>query len=252
MDLKTYRPALRDVILATWPSTRIGHSVQLREALGVEERDSYGFADLVRAVIDFANGETSPSLETRIAQSPSEPDQYLVWDAAADIDAVERVDLATARTVAENFIQWERRFAMAMLAAAAVGERALIKWIRDQVNNGRRSGVVFSPRLKISSGAVKVEYAIEAGEPCAIGWVMFASALIAQETTDGRTQVGRCQLESCGHFFLMTRTGKAGRPRASYCTDAHRQKQHESNAAERQRRARAARKATKALPRRPR
>ena len=206
-------------------------------ALGAKVVDAKDTAGVIRAVIAFANGDTTPPWITRARETSEDSDQFVV---GSGMD-FEIVDAMAAKTVAEHDIEQERRMAIDVLADAAKSVPDLAKRLRTEQRAGRRSNIRLSPLLVLKSDRISINFMMVGPASNSTGWVLFAAALLGQNARGDRTDLGRCQLGSCRRFFVVER-GKIGKPQTKYCCDDHRLEQHALNAAGRQRRSRAAKK----------
>lgn len=229
-------------------------SATVGDALGIDPTMVEDPADLIRAVVAFANAETTPPIETRLPPlfddegwfPVGEEGPYLVY--VADEPQPRFVDEAEALRIAYVRIEQDRQFAIDAMNSAADGLQSLISWVRKVQSTGKRSGIALIPVLDLSDQHFSLKWKFS-GPSSADGWVMFTIALLGSSAVDEQTDVGRCQLESCGRFFVIER-GKVGKPQTKYCCDEHRLEQHSALAAERQRRSRARKKELARQPRR--
>jgi hypothetical protein len=160
-------------------------------------------------------------------------------------------DEQAARAFAELRISEERDYAIQLLDAlsrdvSSLNEHLVESSKIDSHHSTLSMSVVLTPKISTDGKRLVIDWQIRSESKDSSGWVLFAAASLADKSRDGTTDLARCQLESCGRFFLIERGGP-GKPRTRYCKPAHRSKHHALGAPERQRIARA----KKRLARRP-
>lgn len=218
----------------------------LDDALGVDVQNTRQPSDVVRAVIYFANRDATPSWMTRAQES----EDGGLWTARNSDGEWEVVDFDTARAVAAHQIEQERAFAVEVLDRAAEGTGPLVKCLLAARRAGLRTRVRMEPSINFKhDGGVRLFWNYTGPTGDSRGWTLFAGALLAEQASGDKTNVGRCRLESCRRFFVIDRR-RVGAPQTKYCCEQHRLEAHSLSAADRQRRSRADRKARARKPRR--
>ena len=193
----------------------------LRHALGVKTPLDFQPEDVVKVVIDFANGDVTPGPATYLTADEDE------WDGNGP----------APKTEARARIDAQRQHARDMLSDAALGLDALAARLAGYADKRERSDVRLQPMLSFADKKRTrpvMSWAVS-GPLTAAGWIQFAALVVANRADPTRelTDVGHCKY--CGRFFLVIKSGR-GKPARDYCpgTD-HRLLAHAAGATERSR-----------------
>jgi hypothetical protein len=220
-----------------FPREDAGPTGGVWSALGTQTDHVDSESQVVDAVIAFANGDIRPGWFHRT----NEDDDGVFWvytDGDHDGPKQEPVSEGAARQVAEHVIDTERKFAFRILNAAAEGAQPLVRRLRAAHRLGIRTKILLQPTIKFRSNTAKILWVITGPTHDSKGWALFAGGVLAGNPHGDQTDIGRCQLKSCGRFFRID--WQAGhRPRTKYCRPEHRHEQEAFSAAERKRRSRA-------------
>lgn len=233
----------------------------LRRSLGATEESSSSPNSVIRAVVAFANGDISPKWEDQNSI------QILSDELQATIDA-RGIDLqqfqdarkcgkplppetgssfdesATRKPIAVRNIENGRGLAIRMLSAAADGTNALNAFYAQLIETVRdfQPVVGYPVRGKVD-GRYQLQWRLASPEDTPRPWVEFAALCLLTDANGDSTNIGRCNWEPCSRFFVIKR-GVVGKPQTKFCCDKHRENQHNTTAAERQRASRTKRAAS--------
>lgn len=203
-----------------------------------------GDRDLVRAVVDLANGET--------ATADSE-DATHAYRANTFLERVQdRINFKEAKSdkTINEAIARDREQARLVLRAAIEGQPSLGLLLGIFVKlHPRGFAIVSRPFFGMTTtGKVGIEWVLDLDDVPSTGGrrfdhaLAYAAALLYSDEFQCRSKLRCCKLDSCGRFFYFEREpGKAGRPRDSYCSPEHMKIAHEKDSARRHREAKRAR-----------
>lgn len=208
----------------------------LKTALGAKLADVDDLMELVRAVVSFANRDTTPDWMTRAQCHSGRGKSWLWFD-----ETGKRISEARAKAIAEAALQEEWRFAVDVLDDAASGFKKLIQRVQREIASGKRPEVYMEPVLKWSKGRLSMRFRLTGPYRDASGWVLFAAAVLADRSNSVITDVGRCKLPSCGRFFVVDRVAR-GKPRTKFCCKEHAEEHHIAGGTERKSRSRIGRR----------
>jgi len=225
---------------------------------------------LVEYLLRFANGQEARVEARRYIESPSviqdPPDPATLLKSAGSDPADPRLT-RMIELMGRTFSDWreatpsaqqERSEVVQMLSNASIQQRRgrLCEFLSEVVKNRGKAAAEFHlsdaqlDQIKSVSvllrgkGTVEIVQKVVLEDPDS--FELFArSLLLKTRSQDGKIQkdqageVGakdlcKCSLDGCGTFFLKKSTGKQGRPRSHYCTQAHGDKAHKRTEARRQ------------------
>ncbi len=213
------------------PSTDPNH---IDYALGTSFGTRFVIDNCIDGVVDFANGDVQPlprladvgktANRTR-ADANFSPDKYPAWAEqeenvlflSSNPHGPPLVDHATALAEFAARVRIERKYAIETLKTASAGIPALtqfLKTFREDIDT--KVDLALYPLLTYDeSGRPKLGWRVS-GSDDRKKWVNFAALIIADRAIGKLTDVGRCQLDSCGRFFRIERNGP-GKPSRKYC-----------------------------------
>jgi len=200
--------------------------------------------DLLRAVVDLANGDTA-TVDSDDATHSYRANTFL----ERVQDGIGFKEAKSENTIDEAIAQ-DRERARLVLRAATEGQPSLELLLRIFVKlHPRGFAIVRRPSFGITStGKVGIEWFLDLDAVPGTGGrrfdhaLAYAAALLYSDEFQCRSKLRCCKLDSCGRFFYFEREpGKAGRPRDSYCSPEHMKIAHEKDSARRHREAKRAR-----------
>lgn len=157
--------------------------------------------------------------------------KWEVWNDEAD-DYVP-ADTEEARVAAEKQIDFEIEFTRHVLAKAAEGVGPLVESLRRRPFGPKMFSLIrMVPAPTIKADSIQMAWRLTGPGSAALPWVAFAGSLLGSSPRGRMTDVGRCQLESCGRFFLID-WNEGNRPRTKYCCPEHRLEQNKLGATKR-------------------
>lgn len=253
--------ASKKEIEQTAPEMTVGG---IGDALGAKDRPVAELTEVVDAVIRFANGEIRPDWKTRAfamakyhrAQLQKNLDEFKALkkrgiDADAHIKQVRNelrgeylvqiegvrgfTDEKTAKAIHEAEIDEEVVFARKLMTTAASGREPVAVLFGSGV---LKTPVTLEPKPSIRGGRAFLQWKLVGPSRDSRPWVEFAALLLAM-TEREITDVGQCQLESCGKFFRID-WHEGNRPRTRYCCQEHRLEQNRLGATKRKQESRKA------------
>jgi hypothetical protein len=220
---------------------------------GTSYGDDFRLEHIVDAVVRFANGDVRPSARLasveEVTKDPGDAGLYYLKDQEGELVEVPRevaVEEFNRRTVRE------RAYAVQVLTLATEGAAPLSRLVRsfEDYCDDVESAVDLALHAKLrfgKSGRPTLSWRVSGpGQP--EQWIRFAAVMIADAARGDNTDIGRCQLPSCGRFFRIVRGSGPGKPTTKYCpgTD-HMLQAHQANSTLRsQRKRRKDRRAAKA------
>jgi hypothetical protein len=217
------------------PSTYPNHSGPhpIDYAFGTNFGTRFVIDNCVDAVIDFANGNVQPlprlvdvgklANKTRAGNKFS-AEEFPAWSEEQEENVLffsarggGLVDRATALAEFAAEVRAEREYAIGALKAASDGIGPLVQLLKTfHENIETEVDIALYPLLIYDqSGRPKLGWGVS-GSHDRTTWVKFAALVIADRASGKLTDVGRCQLDSCGRFFRIERNGP-GKPSRKYC-----------------------------------
>ena len=192
-----------------------------------------GDRDLLRAGLDFANGDAANN----------------ALRANTALEMAQRglgVRKAFAEATIDDAIARDREQARLVMRAAVEDLSSLEMILRMFVKlHPRGFGIVRRPSFGITStGSTGVEWTLDLDDVPSSGGrrfdhaLAYVGALLYTDEFQCRSKLRRCKLESCARFFYFEREpGKGGRPRDAYCSTEHLDIAHQKDSARRHREA---------------
>jgi hypothetical protein len=205
---------------------------------------------LMIAVVGFANGDLTPTHWKKTRENFFKIGKG-VWAKTVETKKPQGVDFdfLSRDEVDKLAVEWslqEKRLLEAtredvrqMLKCASNGTNALLSFVKSR-NNQFKTGVGLvtgKPIAKFRNGKIEIDWCISSSAAGIFNLAGFAVASFVANAKTDRPPLRQCQLESCGKFFFIQKSGP-GRVRERYCCAAHMAEAHVKNSALRVRQSR--------------
>lgn len=199
---------------------------------------------VVSAVFDFANGDATPPVTSRMDSRPRTHDPEGEWDWVRIEHFDEEpwstetpIDEREAKLFARQRLKDERQESANWLGrviraeSSELAARAYVEIAKETLREGQIE-VTFCPVVVESRNGTSVRFSAIGPYDRHTHWTLLAVAAIAANHDGIREQVGYCRLDGCQKIFFIEHDGP-GRKRRKYCCAEHRKDAHNAAASDR-------------------
>jgi hypothetical protein len=194
--------------------------------LGTNFAGRFVLDNVVDAVIAFANGDVRPDPDLHVRPFPADkefPNQklYASYSHSKEEDWI-TLDREVALKGFAREVEDARKRSIEILGIAVEGLTPLATFFKTYKRDEDDGDIVDEIDLALyptltfeESGRPRLGWRIS-GPGSMATWAKVAAVLIADKARGELTDVGQCQLDSCGRFFRIKRDGP-GKPSRKYC-----------------------------------